>query len=67
MNGELTSFQDAHMGWLYLNYTDGWPVAVQTEDSSNAGSLHSLPRWSYWMILMSMWSSQVFLKCGVAK
>ncbi|KAJ5623223.1 hypothetical protein N7490_011828 [Penicillium lividum] len=48
--------EDAHMGWNYLKYEDGWPVVVDgiDIDSSSAGSLLSVPGWLA-LMMMSFW------------
>ncbi|KAJ5930294.1 hypothetical protein N7466_005787 [Penicillium verhagenii] len=48
---------DAHMGWNYLNYTDGWPVVVDGIDlsASNAAFTLSVPNWLVLMMTLSFW------------
>ncbi|KAJ5289030.1 Glycoside hydrolase family 43, partial [Penicillium angulare] len=37
---------EAHLGWNYLRYDDGWPVVLDGIDiSSSAGSILPVPRW----------------------
>lgn len=43
------------MGWNYLKYDEGWPVALGGLDAaSSAGSILSLPSWFALTIAMSM-------------
>ncbi|KAJ5692464.1 hypothetical protein N7462_001887 [Penicillium macrosclerotiorum] len=60
---------DAQLGWNFLKYDDGWPVALEGENiehaeaeaktenkaSHNGGSILSLQRWIYWTVVMCSW------------
>ncbi|KAJ5797763.1 uncharacterized protein N7503_007059 [Penicillium pulvis] len=52
--------EDAHLGWNYLKYEDGWPVVIEGNDignatTSNAGSVISAPGGFALTMAMSLW------------
>lgn len=53
-NCDTDFHQEAHLGWNYLRYDDGWPVVLDGIDiSSGAGSTLPVPRWLVLTISLS--------------
>ncbi|KAJ5115862.1 hypothetical protein N7456_000210 [Penicillium angulare] len=53
-NCDTDFHQEAHLGWNYLRYDDGWPVVLDGIDiSSGAGSTLPVPRWVVLTISLS--------------
>ncbi|KAJ5711735.1 hypothetical protein N7488_005891 [Penicillium malachiteum] len=47
--------EDAHLGWNYLNYEDGWPVVVDGVGATSAGSILAIPSWLALITAMCLW------------
>ncbi|KAJ5594203.1 uncharacterized protein N7459_000411 [Penicillium hispanicum] len=52
------AFEEAHLGWNYLQYDDGWPVVLEGTDHVNttsAASISALPSGLSFTTLIVLW------------